>query len=138
MGLGYPHPTGMEVPMGTEEPLTVVTARVTATESQWAKDLGSGNASAGIRRAIRAAHQLHETGTKAQPDARLSQLLEHALKQAHNLEAAAAADVTSTPERDWLDAQAHAGSNPAVSPTDARRPAGDALGTDGLGARPRR
>lgn len=97
MGLGYPHPTGMEVPMGTEEPLTVVTARVTATESQWAKDLGSGNASAGIRRAIRAAHQLHETGTKAQPDARLSQLLEHALKLAHGLEAAAAADVISTP-----------------------------------------
>lgn len=83
--------------MGTEEPLTVVTARVTATESQWAKDLGSGNASAGIRRAIRAAHQLQETGTTAQPDARLSQLLEQALKLAHGLEAAAAADVTSTP-----------------------------------------
>jgi hypothetical protein len=83
--------------MGVEEPLTVVTARVTATESQWAKDLGSGNASAGIRRAIRAAHELQKTGTTAQPDARLSQLLEQALKLAHGLEAAAAADVTSTP-----------------------------------------
>lgn len=83
--------------MGTEEPLTVVTARVTATEARMAKDLGSGNSSAGIRRALRAAHQLHETGTTAQPDVRLSTLLEQALKLAHGLEAAAAACVTSTP-----------------------------------------
>lgn len=83
--------------MGVDEPLTVVTARVTATEAQWAKELGSNNASAGIRRAIRAAYELQKTGATAQPDARLSQLLEQALKLAHGLEAAAAADVTSTP-----------------------------------------
>jgi len=76
-----------------DEPLQSLPSRVSEDEIQTAEQLGGGNRSRGVRRAL----QLAAKGAGARPSAKLSQLLEEALKQAHNLEAAAAADVSAGP-----------------------------------------
>lgn len=82
----------------TDETLTeLVSTRATAEDRDFLVELGAGSPSRGMRRAIRLVRQLQQTGSTAQPDARLSQLLEQALKLAHGLEAAADADVSSSP-----------------------------------------
>lgn len=76
-----------------DEPLQSLPSRVSDDEMKTAEQLGGGNRSRGVRRAL----QLAAKGAGARPSAKLSQLLEEALKQAHNLEAAAAADVSAAP-----------------------------------------
>jgi hypothetical protein len=76
-----------------DELTEVVSARLTPAEAEHAKQLGSGSASAGVRRSLRLSSTI--SGATTHGAARLSQLLEQALPLAHGLEQVAAADVVA-------------------------------------------
>ncbi|MCP9905497.1 hypothetical protein KBY85_15335 [Cyanobium sp. BA5m-10] len=76
-----------------DELTEVVSARLTPAEAEHAKTLGSGSASAGVRRSLRLSSTI--SGATTHGAARLSQLLEQALPLAHGLEQVAAADVVA-------------------------------------------
>ena len=79
--------------MADNELSEVVSARLTPAEAEHAKTLGSGSASAGVRRSLRLSSTI--SGATTNGAARLSQLLEQALPLAHGLEQVAAADVVA-------------------------------------------
>jgi len=79
--------------MADNELTEVVSARLTPAEAEHAKALGSGSASAGVRRSLRLSSTI--SGATGPGAARLSQLLEQALPLAHGLEQVTAADVVA-------------------------------------------